>query len=136
MIWTKPTCKLMSIEEQAASTKVSSPCPLPLLGLPAENMVNRWRALHRDNKQQLTAALCEPGHRTLLNCPCTRFVSQKRQFHRIVVELDDGEAVIWIDQRIEGAFHEHQVVNPVVFIAKCGSPLSIPNAAVVEDVAP
>jgi hypothetical protein len=125
MIWTKATCKLISIKEQAASTKASSPCPLPLPGLPAENMVNPWRILHLDNEQYLTATLCQPELHTVLNCLRTQFVSKKRQFHCIVLDLNNSEVVSWIGQRIE-----------VVFIAKCRSPASITNAAVVEAVTP
>jgi hypothetical protein len=52
------------------------------------------------------------------------------------VDLNNSEAVSWIDKRIEDAFHEHQILNPVVFIAKRRSPASITNAAVVEAVTP
>lgn len=40
---------------------------------------------------------------------------------------------MWVNQRIEGAFHEHQIVKLVAFIAPRCSPVSIPNVAVVED---
>jgi hypothetical protein len=51
------------------------------------------------------------------------------------VDINNSEAVSWIGQLIEGTFHEHQILNPVIFIAKRRSP-AITNAAVVEAVAP
>ena len=48
------------------------------------------------------------------------------------MEVDDGEAAIWENQPIEGAFHEDQTVKDA-FMAESRSPLNITNAAVVED---
>lgn len=72
---------------------------------------------------------------TIINCRHTQFISKKRQYHRILVKLNDSDAVMWVNQRIEGAFHEHQIVKLVAFFATRWSPVIIPNVAVVEDAA-
>lgn len=40
-----------------------------------------------------------------------------------------------VNERIEGAFDEHEIVKQVAFIAPSFSPVEIPNVAVVEDAA-
>ena len=51
--------------------------------------------------------------------------------HCTIVKLDDSEAGMWVivNQRIEGAVHEHQIIKQVAYIAGRCLPVIIPNAA-------